>query len=180
MKNGDVYSWGHGYEGALGHSSRDAVRAPKKVRADRCGWVVRPPTYYPSPPYCTMPPGFVQSHTRLVFTRTMLCVSQVDALSGKGAVAVVCGREHTLVLCSSGDVYAFGCDDSGQLGLGFESRYQRTPVLVGALKGKQVVKVRRRVCHAVGDSTGRGRLSTVGHILSMPQLATTVQGSIYT
>jgi len=60
----------------------------------------------------------------------------VEALEGKSAVQVKCGCDYTLVLTKDGEVYAFGSDDYGQLGLGGGNRATSTstPKLIRSLR----------------------------------------------
>ena len=47
----------------------------------------------------------------------LISVEQVVALDAQNIVAVSCGEAHTLALNDKGQVYAWGLDSDGQLGL---------------------------------------------------------------
>lgn len=74
-RDGRLYTWGRGYDGALG----------RPVPPGRSGG-------------CHLP-------------------GAVDALRGQPVRQVACGLYHTLAVLVSGGVYAWGCDDCGQLGV---------------------------------------------------------------
>lgn len=67
---------------------------------------------------------------------------EVASLSGYFIEDVVCGAEHTLVLTSDGDVWGWGSNSEGQLGLGHTNSPVREPQLVPCLTGKNI----RQVC----------------------------------
>lgn len=64
----------------------------------------------------------------------------VAALSGHFVEDVSVGSEHTLAVTSNGDVFAWGNNVDGQLGLGHTNTV-RTPQLVTTLIGKNIRKV---------------------------------------
>lgn len=59
----------------------------------------------------------------------------VKSLATKQIVQIACGQFHTLVLTNSGDIFSFGLNLHGQLGLGFESEKVMKPTLVKSLVG---------------------------------------------
>ena len=65
---------------------------------------------------------------------------RVDALHGKHIVQIATGREHTLALTDTGEVFAFGCNFNGQLGCG-TSVMEILPVQMKALEGKRVIQM---------------------------------------
>lgn len=54
-------------------------------------------------------------------------VEQVVALDAQNIVAVSCGEAHTLALNDKGQVYAWGLDSDGQLGLQGSEECIRVP-----------------------------------------------------
>lgn len=72
----------------------------------------------------------------------------IPGLSGKLVAAVACGDTHTLVATAEGEVYSFGRNISGQLGLGHAAD-SLAPQLVEALSGKRVVGVAAGAEHSV-------------------------------
>ncbi|PFH38113.1 regulator of chromosome condensation (RCC1) repeat-containing protein [Besnoitia besnoiti] len=59
----------------------------------------------------------------------------------KRVVQVACGSSHCAAVTADGEIYTWGSDDYGQLGLGKESRYVLLPRRVDALADKQVASV---------------------------------------
>ncbi|XP_063955724.1 probable E3 ubiquitin-protein ligase HERC1 isoform X1 [Lytechinus pictus] len=65
---------------------------------------------------------------------------QVLALAGFFVEDIAVGSEHTLALTSTGDVWGWGSNSDGQLGLGHFNTV-REPVLVGSLQGKNIQQI---------------------------------------
>uniref|UniRef100_A0A3Q2XK51 HECT-type E3 ubiquitin transferase n=1 Tax=Hippocampus comes TaxID=109280 RepID=A0A3Q2XK51_HIPCM len=72
---------------------------------------------------------------------------QVPALSGIHIQDVAAGAEHTLVLSSTGDVYTWGSNLEGQLGLG-HTNHVREPTLVTVLQSKGINQITAGRCHS--------------------------------
>uniref|UniRef100_A0A7S3PDQ3 BTB domain-containing protein n=1 Tax=Aplanochytrium stocchinoi TaxID=215587 RepID=A0A7S3PDQ3_9STRA len=103
-------------------------------------------------------------------------------------IQVVAGNEHTALLCSNGDVYTCGYNDSGQCGVGSTGRVPSLR-LVEALRNKRIVHIySANGCeHLVAVSAGgsiftcgynaRGQLGhdTTNHI-STPKLVQSLSG----
>ncbi|XP_054985114.1 probable E3 ubiquitin-protein ligase HERC1 [Sorex araneus] len=85
-----------------------------------------------------LPEGRARNHNR---------PQQVPVLSGVVVEDVAVGAEHTLALASSGDVYAWGSNSEGQLGLG-HTNHVREPTLVTALQGKNIRQISAGRCHS--------------------------------
>ncbi|XP_066566869.1 probable E3 ubiquitin-protein ligase HERC1 isoform X2 [Amia ocellicauda] len=71
----------------------------------------------------------------------------VPALEGVFVEGITVGSEHILALSSTGDVYAWGCNSEGQLGLG-HSNPVKEPTLVTALQGKNIRQISAGRCHS--------------------------------
>jgi len=69
---------------------------------------------------------------------------QVTAVGGHFVDDISVGSEHTLALTCDGDVWAWGSNSDGQLGLGHTVAV-REPQLVGGL-GRNLIK---QVCHSI-------------------------------
>ncbi|XP_030832727.1 probable E3 ubiquitin-protein ligase HERC1 isoform X3 [Strongylocentrotus purpuratus] len=65
---------------------------------------------------------------------------QVLALAGFFVEDIAVGSEHTVALTSTGDVWGWGSNSDGQLGLGHFNTV-REPVLVGSLQGKNIQQI---------------------------------------
>ena len=64
----------------------------------------------------------------------------VEFCKSKVVIQVVAGNEHTAILCSDGNVYTCGYNDSGQCGIGSTGRVPRF-VLVEYLRNKGIVRL---------------------------------------
>ncbi|KAJ8304849.1 hypothetical protein KUTeg_018432 [Tegillarca granosa] len=65
----------------------------------------------------------------------------VPVLSGYYVDDIVCGAEHTLALTSSGDVWGWGSNSEGQLGIGHTNSPVREPQLLPCLSGKNIKQI---------------------------------------
>lgn len=99
----------------------------------------------------------------------------VDTLSGVNVRQVAAGQFHSLAVSERGEVFAFGCDDTGQLGLGrghgynpyqlYETSLQArlanvtVPERIAALAGRHIVAVAAGTHHSLF-------LSREGHVFS--------------
>lgn len=59
----------------------------------------------------------------------------MKTLATKHVVQISCGQFHSLVLTNSGELYGFGSNIHGQLGLGFDSEKVTKPTLIKSLLG---------------------------------------------
>ncbi|KAK1891774.1 putative E3 ubiquitin-protein ligase HERC1 [Dissostichus eleginoides] len=85
-----------------------------------------------------LPEGRARNHNR---------PQQVPALAGIHIQDVAVGAEHTLVLSSTGDVYTWGSNSEGQLGLG-HTNHVREPTMATAVQGKNVHQISAGRCHS--------------------------------
>ncbi|KPP76970.1 putative E3 ubiquitin-protein ligase HERC1, partial [Scleropages formosus] len=99
----------------------------------------------------------------------------VPALEGVFVEDIAVGSEHVLALSSTGDVYAWGCNCEGQLGLGHSSPVKE-PMLVTALQGKNIRQISAGRCHSAAwttpssSSKGPGaERASLSHQLGLPQ-----------
>ncbi|GEP41912.1 choice-of-anchor D domain-containing protein [Brevifollis gellanilyticus] len=159
---GRVYSWGSDFNGALGNSSTTEAILPVAVNTESGTSAL----YGKEVVYLTagrnhslavcsdgtvvgwgrndsgqLGDGTTQNRPMPVMMNTL---SGASALSGKSAVSVSAGQDHTLVLCSDGTMVSCGGNGSGQLGDG--TLIQRlSPVSTGAdavaMDGKKVVSI---------------------------------------
>ncbi|XP_077942009.1 putative E3 ubiquitin-protein ligase HERC1 isoform X9 [Gasterosteus aculeatus] len=89
-----------------------------------------------------LPEGRARNHNR---------PQQVPALSGVHIQDVAVGAEHTLVLSSTGDVYTWGSNSEGQLGLG-HTNHVREPTVATVLQGKNIHQISAGRCHSAAWS----------------------------
>uniref|UniRef100_A0A1D5Q8J9 HECT-type E3 ubiquitin transferase n=1 Tax=Macaca mulatta TaxID=9544 RepID=A0A1D5Q8J9_MACMU len=85
-----------------------------------------------------LPEGRARNHNR---------PQQIPVLAGMIIEDVAVGAEHTLALASNGDVYAWGSNSEGQLGLG-HTNHVREPTLVTGLQGKNIRQISAGRCHS--------------------------------
>eukprot|EP00066_Takifugu_rubripes_P013620 XP_011602886.1 PREDICTED: probable E3 ubiquitin-protein ligase HERC1 isoform X2 [Takifugu rubripes] len=76
----------------------------------------------------------------------------VPSLEGLFIEDIAVGCEHVLALSSTGDVYAWGCNSEGQLGLG-HCNPVKEPTLITALQGKNIKQISAGRCHSSAWTT---------------------------
>ncbi|XP_034025289.1 probable E3 ubiquitin-protein ligase HERC6 isoform X2 [Thalassophryne amazonica] len=64
-------------------------------------------------------------------------------------IQVACGNVHSLALTKGGDVFSWGLNSHGQLGLRKEVRTQYSPVLVASLSGIPVIQISAGGAHSL-------------------------------
>uniref|UniRef100_A0A671VH49 HECT-type E3 ubiquitin transferase n=1 Tax=Sparus aurata TaxID=8175 RepID=A0A671VH49_SPAAU len=89
------------------------------------------------------------------------CPQVVPSLEGLFIEDVAVGCEHVLTLSSTGDVYAWGCNSEGQLGLG-HSNQVKEPTLITALQGKNIRQISAGRCHSSAWTTPSTSLKISG------------------
>jgi len=85
----------------------------------------------------------------------------VESLRDVPVVHVACGKYHTAVISESGDVYAWGLESSGQLGLGSSRTKAITPQKVEALCGLGVTQLSCGMYHTLA-LTDKGEVYSFG------------------
>ncbi|KAE8617133.1 hypothetical protein XENTR_v10008991 [Xenopus tropicalis] len=85
-----------------------------------------------------LPEGRARNHNRPQLVPVLLGIFIDD---------IAVGAEHTLALSASGEVYAWGSNSEGQLGLG-HTNHVREPTLVTALQGKNIRQISAGRCHS--------------------------------
>jgi alpha-tubulin suppressor-like RCC1 family protein len=160
LRTGQVLDWGFNRDGALGNGTRTSsltavkVRLPagSKVTAVRAGcdfnlaltragkvltWGVNPASVTPAL-------AAAPSHARPV---------QVRFPAGTKVTAISAGFSFALAVTSAGRVYAWGRNDSGQLGNGRHGPGTATPVRVRLPAGTRVTAVTAGQEHALALTT---------------------------
>ncbi|KAK8730688.1 hypothetical protein OTU49_007871 [Cherax quadricarinatus] len=85
----------------------------------------------------------------------------VKSLARKHSLQIACGSNHTLALTSDGDLYSWGQNNMGQLGLGHKEGPQKEPALVKSLVGSPLVLITAGGHHSAALTHG-GFLLTWG------------------
>ncbi|XP_060677257.1 probable E3 ubiquitin-protein ligase HERC1 isoform X2 [Hemiscyllium ocellatum] len=111
-----------------------------------------------------LPDSMLRNHNR---------PQQVPALEAVFVEDIAVGSEHTLALCSTGDMYAWGCNAEGQLGLNHTNQVKE-PTLITALEGKNIRQISAGRCHSAAWTTPPLSASTPGNTipvqLGIPQM----------
>ncbi|XP_069780317.1 probable E3 ubiquitin-protein ligase HERC1 isoform X3 [Narcine bancroftii] len=98
---------------------------------------------------------------------------QVPALESIFVEDIAVGSEHTLALCSTGDIFAWGYNADGQLGLNHTNQVKE-PTLITALQGKNIRQISAGRCHSAAWTTPPPPPRTPGNIvpvqLGVPQM----------
>ena len=122
--NGDLYTWGGGMYGKLGHGNESGHSTPKRL----------------------------------------------ERLVGFTVTNIACGSRHTAVITSTGDLYTWGDKENGVAGHGDNEGHQYTPKLLDKLAGKRVVQLSACGFHTgcltdTGDvyTWGEGKFGRLGH-----------------
>lgn len=113
--NGDLFTWGGGMYGKLGHSNESGQATPKRV----------------------------------------------EGLVGLTVSQVACGSRHTAVITTQGSIYTWGDKENGVAGHGDVEGHQYTPKLLERLAGKTIVQLSACGFHT-GCLTDQGECFTWG------------------
>ncbi|XP_026412000.1 uncharacterized protein LOC113307768 [Papaver somniferum] len=178
---GEVYTWGFGRGGRLGHpdfdihSGQAAIITPRQVT---CGLGSRRVTAIAAAKHHTVAATeggevFTWGSNRegqLGYTSvdSQPTPRRVSALRAK-IVSVAAANKHTAVVSDCGEVFTWGCNKEGQLGYGTSnSASNYTPRLVEYLKGKVFVGVAAAKYHTIVLGAD-GEVFTWGHRLVTPR-----------
>lgn len=192
-ESGEVYTWGCGKDGQLGHGDSKDVHTPKAVRSLQSK--IRNVS-------CAEHHVAVVSESGVLFTwgrgqngrlghggtENEMLPKAVEALAGQHVSQVSCGDFHTAcVIVNPTHVYAWGLGLSGRLGHGDETNCH-VPTLIETLAGVHVTCVACGGHHSAIISEPAGQLMTwgggafgkLGHgnrlAQTKPKLVSTIQG----
>lgn len=122
--NGDLFTWGGGMYGKLGHGNESGHSTPRRV----------------------------------------------EGLVGLTVSQIACGSRHTAVLTSTGALYTWGDKENGVAGHGDTEGHQYTPKLLERMAGKRVIQLSACGFHTgcLTDSHevytwGEGKFGRLGH-----------------
>jgi hypothetical protein len=161
-KNGELFTWGNGDYGKLGHGDEKNQPTPKRVEALVGVKVTMVSCGYSHTAVCT---DDGRMHTFGQGEQGQLGHGDrentfspvlVRALEGKYITQVQCGRYHTMALTSSGYVFTWGKTEDGVLGHGnVNLECFSFPYLVVGLREHNVVQISSSYSHCavLVDST---------------------------
>lgn len=162
-KEGNIFTWGCAEQGQLGRimgcfTSRGGRRGlqyilnPKQVRNKKklkfkdifCGSYSTFAVSQDGGVYAWGLNNYGQLGTGDL--ETLYAPTKVEALTSLNSdndkcVSIASGQHHTIVLDSSGKVYAMGRAEYGRLGLGEDAKETTSPVLVAALEWNPICKI---------------------------------------
>lgn len=178
---GEVYTWGYGRGGRLGHpdfdihSGQAAVITPRKVTSGLGSRRVKAIAAAKHHTVVATEGGEVftwgsNREGQLGYTSvdSQATPRRVSSLKSK-IVAVAAANKHTAVVSESGEVFTWGCNKDGQLGYGTSnSGWNYTPRVVEYLKGKVFVGVAAAKNHTIVLGVD-GEVFTWGHRLVTPR-----------
>ena len=164
--DGNVWSWGFGGRGRLGHGDEQVQLLPKKVEALAGQRVVAVAAgAYHS--IALIADGAVWSWGDNYFgqlghgdTRTQRLPKKIEAFAGRRVIAVSAGGNHSLAVTADGAVWSWGRGVDGRLGHGDE-QWQLLPKKIEALAGQRVVAVSAGSWHSLA-TTANGAVYTWG------------------
>ncbi|KAJ0180993.1 hypothetical protein K1T71_003078 [Dendrolimus kikuchii] len=146
--DGDVYSWGEGEDGKLGHGNRVSYDRPKLITA-LSGLEVVAIACGGAHSACLTARGRIYTWGKGRYGRLghgdsedQLVPKMVEALATFRVIDVACGSGDAQTLCITDDdnVWSWGDGDYGKLGRG-GSEGCKLPMRIDCLKGLRVIKV---------------------------------------
>ncbi|XP_058055381.1 probable E3 ubiquitin-protein ligase HERC2 [Anopheles bellator] len=159
--SGELYTWGLGEYGRLGHGDNCTQLRPKHVTALQDHRVVQVACgSRDAQTLCLTEEGLVFSWGDGDFGKLGRGGSegcsiphQVDRLNGVGVVQIECGAQFSLALTKAGEVWTWGKGDYYRLGHGTD-QHVRKPTPIQGLRGKKVIHVAVGALHCLAVTDG--------------------------
>ncbi|KAE7997572.1 hypothetical protein FH972_002195 [Carpinus fangiana] len=162
----EVYSWGWGDFGRLGHGNSSDLFTPQPIKALN-GLRIKQIACGDSHCLAVTMEGEVQSWGRnqngqlgLGTTEDSLVPQKIQAFQGVSIKMVAAGAEHTAAVAEDGELYGWGWGRYGNLGLG-DRNDRLVPEKVSAVNGEKMVMVACGWRHTISVSSS-GALYTYG------------------
>ncbi|KAK7486952.1 hypothetical protein BaRGS_00021768, partial [Batillaria attramentaria] len=154
--SGELYTWGLGDYGRLGHGDNTTQLKPKLVKALVGQRVIQVACGSRDAQTLALTDyGIVYSWGDGDFGKLGRGGSEgcsvphaVERLTGQGVIQIECGAQFSLALTKSGQVWTWGKGDYFRLGHGTDA-HVRKPQLVEALKGKKIIHVAVGALHCL-------------------------------
>ncbi|GLI62584.1 hypothetical protein VaNZ11_005258 [Volvox africanus] len=144
---GIVTSWGRGEDGQLGHGQADECLTPKAISALTDAGVENVVCGAEYTIAVAPSRGLIYSWGWGDFGRLghgdcsdLFVPRPIEFFSGRPVSHVACGDTHTLVVAGDGELFTFGRNQNGQLGLGHTNDCL-SPQRVVALQGEKILSV---------------------------------------
>ncbi|KAJ6227803.1 regulator of chromosome condensation protein [Anaeramoeba flamelloides] len=163
---GEVYSWGRGQDGQLGHGNLVQSLTPRKIEALSNTGIIKiaageshsAAIAYSGEVYTWG--GGLSNFLGHKQHKKRPIPHMIPKFNNKGAIAIECGSQHTVLLCSNGQVYSWGQCSDGQLGHG-DTKFVKYPQVIEKLRDENVYQIS---CgqHHTAVVTIDGRLFTFG------------------
>ena len=173
--DGNVWSWGVGFYGKLGHGDQQDQWQPKTIEAFAGQRVVAVSAGVRHSLALTADSSVWSwgdgGHGCLGHGDGggQLLPKKVDALEGRRVVAVSAGDNHNLAVAADGSVWSWGVGVCGKLGHG-DQQFQLLPKKIEAFVGRHVIAVSAGLNHSLAItaagavwSWGHGALGQLGH-----------------
>lgn len=174
--DGEVYTWGRGDDGRLGHGDNGWKYVPRIIQS-LTGQVVAHVTCGSYHTAAVTTDGALYTwgggmYGKLGHGNEAGCSTpkRVDGLAGLIVAQIACGSRHTVALVSTGAAYSWGDMENGVAGHGLTEGHQYTPRLLDRLAGRNVVQVSACGFHTAcltdnGElyTWGEGKFGRLGH-----------------
>lgn len=154
--SGELYTWGLGEYGRLGHGDNNTQLKPKLVQALSGHRVVQIACgSRDAQTLCLTEDGLVFSWGDGDFGKLgrggsegCAIPHQIERLNGVGVIQIECGAQFSLALTKSGEVWTWGKGDYYRLGHGSD-QHVRKPTPIQGLRGKKVIHVAVGALHCL-------------------------------
>ena len=145
LDNGKVFTFGFNVKGQLGHGDQTSMNSPKLVDALSKKFVTTVGCSYYHTLFSCADEMEVYACGRNDYGQLGLghnvdknTPSLLESLNGKKIVSIGCGQYHSVLATVEGEVFSFGRNDSGQLGLQISENFITIPRDIKGLKSTQI------------------------------------------